>query len=165
ASCQSFVFVDSRIRLPFRSRYTIHKTLPSLRGYMEPSCLLGLGNSHLLFECCAEGLEIRLQESDVAAHHAEMGNLLSLYPKIHCLDADAQVHCGVAHRQRNFAREERETRGWCVGRASLGEVLWTHAYLYGISAFPPKALSTPKFEADRRGSIRELLPFGLGLTT
>ena len=52
---------------------------------MEPSCLLGLANSHLLFECCAEGLQIRSQESNVSAHHAEMGNLLSLYPKIHGL--------------------------------------------------------------------------------
>ena len=49
---------------------------------------------HLLFELCAEGLQLRLQKSDVAAHHAEMGNLLSLNPKIHGLDADTQVHSG-----------------------------------------------------------------------
>jgi hypothetical protein len=55
---------------------------------MEPSCLLGLANSHLLFESCAEGLEIRFEKPDVAAHHAEMGNLLSLYPKIHRLRAN-----------------------------------------------------------------------------
>jgi hypothetical protein len=58
--------------------------------------------SHLLFECGAEGLKIRLKESDVAAHHAEMGNLLSLNPKIHRLAADAQVPGGGADGEWKF---------------------------------------------------------------
>ena len=53
--------------------------------------LLGLAIPNLLFELSAEGLQLRFQEPDVAAHHAEMGNLLSLNPKIHRLRADAQV--------------------------------------------------------------------------
>ena len=95
---------------------------------MEPSCLLGLANSHLLFECCAEGLEIRFEEPDVAAHHAEMGNLLSLYPKIHCLDADTQVHGGFANCERKFPGEERQPCA-SVGGGVFGEEFWTHAYL------------------------------------
>jgi hypothetical protein len=43
--------------------------------------LLGLAIPNLLFELRAEGLQLRFQESNVAAHHAEMGNLLSLNPK------------------------------------------------------------------------------------
>ena len=46
---------------------------------MGPSCLLGLANPHLLFKSCAEGLEIRFEEPNVSAHHAEMGSPLSLY--------------------------------------------------------------------------------------
>ena len=64
---------------------------------MEPSCLLGRANSHLLLECCAKGLKIRFQKPDIAAHHAEMGNLLSLNPKIHRLRADAKEDRGLAH--------------------------------------------------------------------
>jgi hypothetical protein len=71
---------------------------------MAPSCLLGLANSHLPFECCAEGLEIRLQKPDIAAHHAEMGNLLSLYPKIHCLRAYPQIRCSIADGERQLIR-------------------------------------------------------------
>ena len=74
---------------------------------MEPSCLLGLANSHLLFECCAEGLEIRFEKPDVSAHHAEMGNLLSLYPKINGLGADAKVDSGLANGQRQLGRLKR----------------------------------------------------------
>jgi len=95
---------------------------------MEPSCLLGLANSHLLLECCAEGLQIRLEKSDVSAHHAEMGNLLSLYPKIHCLDADAQVQSGFADPEGKFF-ERHYSQGASSLGVVLGEVLWTHAYL------------------------------------
>jgi hypothetical protein len=69
-----------------------------------------------------------------------MGNLLSLYPKIHCLDADTQVHCGFAYRERKLLGQENESCGACAGGMVLGEVLWTHAYLYGITEFPPKVL-------------------------
>src|SRR5690348_8639921 len=84
ASSQSSVNVDSRWRTPSLSRYRIHQSFESSRLNKTPSCLLGLAISHLMSELGAEGLEIRLEKSDVAAHHAEMGNLLSLYPKIHC---------------------------------------------------------------------------------
>ena len=96
---------------------------------MEPSCLLGRANSHLLFECCAEGLQIRLEKSDVSAHHAEMGNLLSLYPKIHCLDADTQVYSSVANREWKFCGEERHSHSASARGIQMGEVLWIHAYL------------------------------------
>src|SRR5215831_17329736 len=92
---------------------------------MEPSCLLGLGNSHLLLELRAEGLQIRLEKPDITPHHAEMGNLLSLYPKIHCLAADTQVRSCLANRQRKFLREYREGRT-CGGCKVWGDVLWTH---------------------------------------
>jgi hypothetical protein len=84
---------------------------------------------HLLFELRAEGIEIQLEKSNITAHHAEMGNLLSLYPKIHCLDADTQVHSGLADRQRKFVGQKRECSGASNGAMVLGEVLWTHAYL------------------------------------
>ena len=69
---------------------------------MEPSCLLGLAKSHLLFESCSEGLKIRFQKPDVAAHHAEMGNLLSLNPKIHRLRADSEERRGGTDSERKF---------------------------------------------------------------
>ena len=84
---------------------------------------------HLLFEFGAEGLQLRFQKPDVAAHHAEMGNLLSLYPKIHCLDADTQVHSGVANREWKFCGEERQSHGASARGIEMGEVLWIHAYL------------------------------------
>ena len=100
---------------------------------MEPSCLLGLANSHLLLECCAEGLEIRFEESDVSAHHAEMGNLLSLNPKIHCLDADAQVRSGFADRERKLFGSECNTAAlarpdW-LGGGALDSCLFVRHYL------------------------------------
>ena len=47
-------------------------------------------------ECCSleggtERLKIRLEETDVPAHYAEMGNLLSLNPQINRLDADPKA--------------------------------------------------------------------------
>src|SRR5215472_10624768 len=98
---------------------------------MEPSCLLGLRNSHLLFESCAEGLEIRFEEPDVAAHHAEMGNLLSLYPKIHGLDADAEIGCRIADGKGKLFRREGNSERTLGERMGLGEV-FSHALLYGI---------------------------------
>ena len=74
---------------------------------MEPSCLLGLAKSHLLLKRCAEGLEIRFQKPDIAAHHAEMWNLLSLIPKIHRLRAHAKVGCSGANSEREFVNRIR----------------------------------------------------------
>src|SRR4029077_7946075 len=50
-----------------------------------------LGILHLLFERSAECFEIRFQKADVSTHYAEMGNLLTLDPKIHSLWADAKI--------------------------------------------------------------------------
>src|SRR3989442_11095600 len=50
-----------------------------------------------LSEACAEWLQIRLQESNVATHYAEMGNLLSLDPKIHGLSTYAKILGGIAY--------------------------------------------------------------------
>src|ERR1035438_2283912 len=57
---------------------------------MTPSCLLGLAILHLLFELRAEWLQIRFQKPDIATHHAEVGYLLTLTPKIHRLGAYAK---------------------------------------------------------------------------
>jgi hypothetical protein len=80
---------------------------------MEPSCLLGLANSHLLFELSAEGLQLRFQEPDVATHYAEMGDLLSLNPKTDRLRADAKKNCGFAHADRQFVDGRA---GWRIDR-------------------------------------------------
>ena len=95
---------------------------------MEPSCLLGLANSHLLLESCAEGLQIRFEESNVSAHHAEMGNLFSLYPKIHCLNADAEVNGCVPNGKRKLFWTKNDIRRPFMVGANLGEVL-SHALL------------------------------------
>ena len=81
ASCQSSVSVDSLCRIPSRSRYRIHQNLDPFRRKTVPSCSIGLAILHLLSERSAEGHEIRLEKPDIAAHYAEMGNLLSLDPK------------------------------------------------------------------------------------
>jgi hypothetical protein len=98
---------------------------------MEPSCLLGLANSHLLLESCAEGLEIRFEKTDVPAHHAEMGNLLSLYPKIHRLDTDPEVGSRLSNVQGEFLASKSETWRPFVRGRDLGEVL-SHVLLYGM---------------------------------
>jgi len=60
---------------------------------------LGLAILHLLFELRVESLQIRFQKSNVATHHAEVRNLLSLYPKIHCLGAYTKEVRGVLDGQ------------------------------------------------------------------
>jgi hypothetical protein len=90
-----------------------------LRWYLEPSCLLGLANSHLLFKSCAEGLEIRFEKPNVAAHHAEMGNLLSLYSKIHRLRADAKENRSFPHADGQFVHDRAGWRFDCRFREIL----------------------------------------------
>jgi hypothetical protein len=68
-----------------------------------------------------------------------MGNLLSLYPKIHCLDADAQVYRGVANGQGEFLAS-KNGHGTSVVGVVFGEVLWIHASLYGIRGVQNKSL-------------------------
>jgi len=94
--------------------------------------------SHLLFECCAEGLQIRFEESDVSADHAEMGDLLSLYPKIHCLGADAQVHRGFADRERNFFGEEGNPTALPPGELRWGRCFGLMPICRAFSWFTPK---------------------------
>src|SRR5262249_42397587 len=98
ASFQSDVPVGSWRRSPVRSRYRIHQYCVPPRLYRTPSCLLGRAIPHLLLETCAKRFEIRFQEPDVSSHNAEMGNLLSLDPKIHGLRTDAKVPRGFANR-------------------------------------------------------------------
>src|SRR5437899_10552730 len=63
---------------------------------------LGLVIAHLVTESCAEGPEFRFQKPDVATHHAEVGNLLSLNPKIHRLRADAKEDRCLPNSQWDF---------------------------------------------------------------
>jgi len=106
-------------------------------------------NSHLLFECCAEGLEIRFQKSDVPAHHAEMGNLFSPYPKIHCLDADTLVHGGLANCERRFPGEERQPCA-AAGGGVFGEVFWTCLFVRHLWGFPSQIFAgAPKSNVAR----------------
>jgi len=74
-----------------------------------------LAKSTSCFESCSEGLKIRFQKPDIAAHHAEMGNLLSLNPKIHRLRADSQVGRSIADSERKVFSGERG-QGRCVQR-------------------------------------------------
>src|SRR4051812_46998856 len=116
ASFQSSVPVASLWRCPFLSRYCIHQTADSVRLNKPPSCFIGRAISHLLFESCAEGLKIRFEEPNIAAHHAEMGNLLSLNPKIHRLRADAEIKSGVTNGEwALFAREFSSGGGYAAG--------------------------------------------------
>ena len=58
----------------------------------------------------------------------EMGNLLSLYPKIHCLDADAEVGGRLSNVKGKFLAGKGEIRRSFVARTDLGKVL-SHALL------------------------------------
>src|SRR3989304_645513 len=69
---------------------------------MTPSCLLGLAILHLPLEAWAEGRQIRFQEPDISPHHAEMGNPLSLHPKIYGLRADAKVYGSISNGHGEF---------------------------------------------------------------
>ena len=55
-------------------------------------------------------------------------NLLSLYPKIHRLDADPEVGGRLSNVERKFLAGKGETRWFFVTRSDLGEVL-SHALL------------------------------------
>src|SRR5687767_8477403 len=67
-----------------------------------------------------------------------MGNLLSLNPKIHRLDTDAEKCGGVPDGQREFfAKEPCAHARFLAFRAAAREVVWgTHALLYGIFWIP-----------------------------
>jgi hypothetical protein len=69
-----------------------------------------------------------------------MGNLLSLYPKIHCLHAHTQVRGRVSDRERQFFAGHCSV--WIVFccEFSPGKVL-SHALLYGMLSIPQNELS------------------------
>ena len=50
---------------------------------------------HVLFELRAECLQIRFQEPNITTHHAEVGNLLTLHPKIYRLSAHTEEVRGL----------------------------------------------------------------------
>ena len=127
---------------------------------MASSCLLGLGISHLIFESCAEWLEIRFEESDISAHHAEMGNLLSLYPKIHGLRADAEEDRCLSHGQRDlFGKREGEFPNR-VGRIE-GEAFDIHACLYELLCFYANQQETMETSYMQAGPFYGDGPLGL----
>src|SRR6266436_7138021 len=94
--------------MPSLSRYRIHKNLVPSRRNTTPSFSIGLAIRHLLFEGRAECFEFRFEESDVTTHYAEMGNLLSLDPKIHSLWAHAKISCGFPNCERAIIAEYRQ---------------------------------------------------------
>ena len=85
--------------------------------------------THLLPEGCTEGLEVRFQKPDVAAHDTEVGNLFSLYPEIDGLEAYAQVDGCIPDGERNFFAHEFRCRCASSRDAVLKEVPCVHAYL------------------------------------
>ena len=81
------------------------------------------------------------KKSNVAAHHAEMGNLPSLNPKMHRLRADPQVHGGVTDSEwKFFPRERCIDEGRCsrdvprVRLKSAGDHFARHSGACGIHA-------------------------------
>jgi len=63
-----------------------------------------------------------------------VGNLLSLYPKIHRLRADSKEHGGLPNRERDFMCNS--SGGLCAPAADIeGEALRIHAFLYGLLWF------------------------------
>jgi hypothetical protein len=82
-------------------------------------------------EGCAEGPEFRFQKPDVATHHAEVGNLLSLNPKIHRLRADAKEDRCLPNSQRDFVSNGKGGLSAPAARFE-GEALGIHTLLYGL---------------------------------
>src|SRR5438552_17913960 len=89
--------------MPSLSRYRIHKNLVPFRRNTTPSFSIGLAILHLLFERSAERCEIRFEKPDISTHYAEMGNLLSLDPKIHSLRTNAKILRRSSHCQWIFS--------------------------------------------------------------
>src|SRR6266852_9655056 len=96
--------------MPSLSRYRIHKNLVPSRRNTTPSYSIGLAILHLLFESRAECFEFRFEEPDVSTHYAEMGNLLSLDPKIHSLRANAKIPCSFPNCERAIIAGYRQLR-------------------------------------------------------
>jgi hypothetical protein len=84
-----------------KSRYRIHQIFDPSRLYKPPivlhwSCQFATS----CLNCARKGSNSDFEKSDVAAHHAEMGTLLSLNPKTHRLRADTKKHGRFAKAQR-----------------------------------------------------------------
>ena len=116
ASSHSSVWVDSRRRWPLWLRYSIHQMLlpTRLNTYLTIMRLLALPILHLLFELRAEAKSNSdFSSLDVATHHAEVGNLLSLNPKIHRLRTDAKENRSFPHTDGQFVSDCRKWRVDC----------------------------------------------------
>jgi hypothetical protein len=63
-----------------------------------------------------------------------VGNLLSLYPKIHRLRADSKEDCGLPNREWDFICNG--SGGLCAPAADIeGEAFRIHVFLYGLLWF------------------------------
>jgi hypothetical protein len=104
-----------------------------------------------VFEGSAEGLEVRLEEPDISTHYAEMGNLLTLDPKIHSLCAHSKKYCSFSngHREildrRVFGVEVNVTHTCCGARAYVLRTLYARAGRIGLvgACFYAVSLSAP----------------------
>ena len=99
ASSFSLRPVDACLNFPLWSRQLIHQTRESRREYRLPAVFLGLPvllfiDSSIHMKLLAPLGQLRQSEADRAAHHAVMGNLLSLEVSIYQRGADAQVAGG-----------------------------------------------------------------------
>ena len=86
---------------------------------------------HVLSEICAEGFEVRFEESNISTHHAEVRNLLSLNPEIDRLRADSKEQSCFANRQRDFVYDSKG--GLRAPKARVtGKAPGIHISLYGL---------------------------------
>ena len=74
--------------------------------------------------------QLRQAEPNRAAHHAVMGNLLSLDVSIHERGADAEVGGGVPNGEGELFLTECSSRALIVARVC--SELFSHAPLYGM---------------------------------
>jgi len=82
-----------------------------------------------------------------------VGNLLSLYPKIHRLRADSKEDSGLPNRERDFMCNS--SGGLCAPAADIeGEALRIHAFLYGLLWFFSNERAWEPKVARRMGLIR-----------
>ncbi len=82
--------------------------------------------SHRLFQRCSEGLWVRLQKPYFAAHHAQMGKVLPLNPKMLRWRAYAQVRSGILNSDwASFAWESSSVRPHALDNRE-GRIYCTH---------------------------------------
>ena len=125
---------------------------------------LGRRIAHLLAKRRAEQYQFGFEKADIPAHHAEMGNLLSLHPKINGLRADAEEDRCLSNGQRDlFGKRERDFPN-CVGRVE-GEAFDIHTCLYELLCFYANKRESINFFViiSRCGELSALRPFPHGL--